>query len=629
MTHRFVGLGFGLLFVFVQAGCTDNTAPLYTQGPGGGSGGQIDELCADEGGPLVVLVAPVASSDPNADPVEIVTEPTVVVQCTVASSGEPVDDSSVLIEVFGEDGENITPTVSNEGNGTFEAKADVSGLPNGALRVTCAAANAEPSEACTGTAADTFLDLGPGIDMIEPAETGTVHSGGMTVRFTVFPLPVSDSDTLSAGSAVRVVVAGQDITATPESSSGGATTFAAPVDFDDPALYATPLDGTYQLSVSATNQRGVTRSVVYDFTVDAEGPGIQINEPRLGDVIGAATSVVATISDVSGIDPTRVSFYIGSEQFPMTAIPGSTNRFEGSFDANQYSTSIGEVSINVVAVDTLGNEHVASVTVELDGVPPVLDMDPPLVREGRRVTGGIECSEQFDPVGPFAISDQDVVTPVSYIRVRVEDRGNPSASYKSGLDKDSVQAWILRGTGVPLVIDTDGDGTCDSINPDVLPGNVAGNTAAVELDLISVAPSGSPNYTPQTFGSGYGYCLSGMQMGNNDNVCRSVGISRVIPDNREPSGAVPAIYVKAPVIPAYCLGDPFDWQTSLDLIEGPGCMAVSASDERGNSSVSQPLQVCFTNGGPGCAGFSPGSYTCAQDCSGATFPTNELIGPFN
>lgn len=654
MKHRLVGLGFGLLFLFVQLGCSDTTTPPFTGGGSGGTAGSGGAVCSDEGGPIVELLEPAATDDPSS--ADLITDPDVNIRCQVDQAANPVDDSSVAITVYGAGGSTVTPAVSNRGDGVFEATASVASFSNGALRIVCEASSTGIRGACSGAEVNTLLDLGPGIQMLNPAESGAVLSGGVTVRYTIVELPVTESDTTdSALKNSQVVVAGADIPPVSESETDTTETFGATVAFDDPMLYQTPLDGVYQMSVSATNERDVTRTITFDFAVDAEGPLISIEEPELGSVIGGATSVVATVSDASGVDSSQISFYIGSEKFDMAPVPGTAGTFSGSFDANQYPTSVGEVTIDVVAVDVVGNESFASVVVELDGNPPILEMDPPQVREGEEGSNDLECSALFDPVGDIrppgnedgqqnpgieAINDGDMVYRISQIRARVEDRGNETASYKSGLDFESVQVWILRGRNQALVLDSDdADNTCDSLNPDVLPGNPMGNIPAVAIDLIAATPTGGADFLQgQAFGpyTAYG-CESGSATEVEDAVCPTTPIPRIIPDNDEPSGTTPAIFVKAPIIPFYCMGDPFDWQTALDGIEGPGCMAVVASDVRGNSSVSQPLRVCFTKtdvgqplpGGHPCLGFDPGSYTCTDGCNAAKFPVNELIGPFD
>lgn len=623
MTYRLVGLGFGFLFLLVQFGCNDIVTPPPTVGPGGGGG---RDLCADEGGPVVTILLPQAASDPNTE--TIVTDSDLTVDCEAA--GSLVDDSSVQIIVRDDTGMTEIPVVVNNGDGTYEGSVDLASFTNGPLHVACEASDSSADANCSSAAVTTFLDLGPSLAILAPGD-GSVQAGGMDVIFTVAPAPVSDSDNLAGTTGdPMLVVAGANIVDLRQEDGAWIGT----VDFSDPSLYQTPLNGAYEFSVTSSNDRGVTSRETRSFTVDSAGPTVEITEPVLGSVIGGATDVVATVTDPSGIDPSQVSFYIGADKFDMEQVPGSAGRFRGSFDANQYPTSVGEVVIDVVAVDIVGNEEVASVVVELDGMAPIMEMDPAKVREGKDGSDGLECSVLFDPVGNNAISDGDLVFPISYVRARVEDRGNVTASYKSGLDPESVQVWILRSFDRALVVDTDDDGVCDSLNPNVLPGNQMGNIPAVAIDLASVAPTGSADYLQtETFGSPpppeYAACTPGGQDDPADPVCNNVTIPRIIPDNSEPTGTLPAIFVKAPATPIYCMGDPFDWQTSLNGIEGPGCMAVRAADERGNASVSPPLRVCFTKTGLGCADFAYNDFTCTDGCTGAKFRTNERIGPFN
>jgi len=67
------------------------------------------------------------------------------------------------------------------------------------------------------------------------------------------------------------------------------------VDFDDPTLYQTPLNGDYEFSVSVANGRGVTRRETRSFTVDAGGPTINVMEPELASIIAGATDVIAEV----------------------------------------------------------------------------------------------------------------------------------------------------------------------------------------------------------------------------------------------------------------------------------------------------------------------------------------------
>jgi len=90
------------------------------------------------------------------------------------------------------------------------------------------------------------------------------------------------------------------------------------------------------------------------------------------------------------------------------------------------------------------------------------------------------------------------------------------------------------------------------------------------------------------------------------------GLSVAINDPPDPGR--PALYVIGPLVMDgfQDLGQLFD---TIQLQEGPGCMAVESEDGVGNLGVSPPLRFCVNND-PAineCAGFNAGT---APDCTG-------------
>jgi len=653
MTHRVVGLGFGLLFLLVQLGCNDIVTPPPSREGGGGSGGGGIDVCSDEGGPAVAILLPTPASDPNVD--ALVTDPNLSVECAVTATDALVNDESVRIIVRDDAGSTETPVVVNNGDGTYSASLELGSYPNGSLTVACEASDSSLERRCSGATVMTFLDLGPSVVILSPAD-GSVQAGGMDIEFTIAADPVSDSDTLAdpdlAGTG-SLVVAGAQITNIV--SEGGV--LIGTVDFDDPALYQTALNGEYEFSVSVANGRGVTRRETRSFTVDAGGPTIDIIEPELASIIAGATDVIAEITDPSGVDASTVRYRIDAQEFSMTQV-GGMNRYMGSFDANQYPETIGQITINVTAADVSGNDRTQSVSVQLDSQPPMIDMDPPTVREAQEDMTGQICSNAFDPVGGEAANDARVLGPVPSFRARIEDRTN-RVSAISGVNKDDVQVYILDDETQALLIDTDNDGVCDSINPAFLPNNPMGNQPAVVIDMTPVAASGTAFFQalPPTQSlpfpyDGAPFCFGG-ENGNGtgkamdapDEVCLGTTLTRVIPDNTDPDGMRPAIFGRAPLTPLRCIGDRFDFP-GAGINPGFACVAARATDNGGNESVSSPLRVCLDDalGGSDCpAGiggtFAPG-FSCTQDCtvSELDFVENDpntgkvlnsrLIGPF-
>ena len=636
----------------VQLGCNDIVTPPPSGGGGGGSDGGID-VCADEGGPAVAILRPRPASDPNVD--DLVDDPNFTVECQVTATGPLVDDASVKIIVRDETGFTETPVVVNNGDGTYSASLDLGSYPNGALTVACEASDSSPAQSCSSATANTFLDLGPSVVILSPADD-SVQAGGMDVEFTITADPVSDSDTLAepdlAGTG-SLIVAGAQIT---NIVSEGAV-FVGTVDFDDPALYQTPLNGTYEFSVSVANGRGVRRRETRSFTVDAAGPTITIIEPVLSSIIAGATNVIAEITDPSGVDASSVRYRIDAQEFSMTP-GGGANRYSGSFDANQYPDTIGQITINVTASDLAGNDTTREVSVQLDSRPPLLDMDPPMVREAQEEMTGQICSTAFDPVGSEGANDATVLGPVPFFRVRIEDRSNRNAAI-SGVNSDDVQVYILDDETQALLIDTDADGVCDAINPAFVPNNPIGNQPAVVIDMTPVNPSGNaffqelaPGFSLPDPYDGFPFCFGG-DNGNGtgkateppDEVCLGTNLTRVIPDNTDPDGLRPAIFGRAPLLDINCIGDRFDFP-GAGINPGFACVAARATDNGGNESVSSPLRVCLDDalGGSDCpagigATFTP-TFSCTDGCSVSELDfvedsadigrllNSRLIGPF-
>ena len=654
MTHRVVGLGFGLLFLLVQLGCNDIVTPPPSGGGGGGSSGGGIDVCSDEGGPAVVILLPTAAADPNTD--TLVTDPSLTVECEVAATDTLVDDTTVKITVRDAAGSSETPTVVNNGDGTFSASLDLGSYPNGSLSVACEASDSSAAKLCSSATVMTFLDLGPSVVILSPAD-GSVQAGGMDVRFTFTPDPVSETDTragLADGSG-SLVVAGAAIPATDIVSEGGV--LIGTVDFDDPALYQTALNGDYEFSASVANGRGVTRRETRSFTVDAGGPTINIIEPVLASIIAGATDVIAEITDPSGVDASTVRYRIDAQEFSMTP-DGGANRYTGSFDANQYPDTIGQITINVSASDLAGNDRTQSVSVQLDSRPPLLDMDPPMVREAQEEMTSQICSTAFDPVGSEGANDATVLGSVPFFRVRIEDRSNRNAAI-SGVNSDDVQVYILDDETQALLIDTDADGVCDAINPAFLPNNPVGNQPAVVIDMIPVEPSGNAFFQELALGislpdpyDGFPFCFGG-ENGNGtgtatdppDEVCLGTDLTRVIPDNTDPDGVRPAIFGRAPLLDINCIGDRFDFP-GAGISPGFACVAARATDNGGNESVSSPLRVCLDDalGASDCPAdisdpFTP-EFTCTDGCSVSALDfveddpdvfkvlNSRLIGPF-
>src|SRR5262249_47537883 len=140
-------------------------------------------------------------------------------------------------------------------------------------------------------------------------------------------------------------------------------------------------------------------------------------------------------------------------------------------------------AVEVVANDTLGNHATSGgIVFTLDNVPPTGDLDPPpmtivkynpIVLPDFRDCDPVDCicSRGFDPVGGDAPNDLGVVNQVFDLRAEIEDDGNVGVGSDRNIiaGVQSATLYFLDDPSAPLVVDTDGDGQCDAINPNVIP----------------------------------------------------------------------------------------------------------------------------------------------------------------
>jgi hypothetical protein len=247
------------------------------------------------------------------------------------------------------------------------------------------------------------------------------------------------------------------------------------------------------------------------------------------------------------------------------------------------------------------------------------------------------CSWPFDPVGPDAADDLDIVPQIVDIRARVEDQGNSPLSgmpnYIPISGVDVAQLLILDDTSQPLVVNTNpvakgnkqADTLCDAVNPLLVP-TTRPMTAkdALLVTLFPIAPAGIPDMT-NTAAMGVtlvGDDLSCFGGGNTkipDASCEVASnlakakwrilnsggqiimdlhseVVRIFPGYAGGGvGSSPAIWT----IPKQEAGaaNPLCGGTQLDTLanfvsDGWACMAVFASDRLGNKQVSKPMRVC-------------------------------------
>ena len=636
------------------ASCGDDRPPPPSEtGNNDGGGIIINPDCEDAMGPMVSITTPTATSDPSSVDVLIGDQFTVI--CEVMATMSLIDDESVVIAVEDSLGAIATPIVVNNGDRTFQATLDASSLTSGAVTIGCLAQDTAIPKLCNQASIESLLDLGPTIEVLMPSVSPSRHSGSITIEYTLTVEEIVEgADPDAAIVSQTLEVAGKEITPTC-TSSGLTQTCTAVADFTDAMVFSEPVEGDRQFEITATNGRGTVSSVTRDFTRDSLGPSITILEPSQGSLIGGTTDVVARVTDPSGVNVFLVSFSIRNTADGENMI-GNGDVYSGSFDASRYPSTSTEITIDVTAVDQLGNAATVSVSVKLDSVPPIAELDPPNVRESREGDMVTECSWSFDPVGDDAPDDGEVLSTVPVFRVRAQDRGNnpgtvsnPAVITIAGIDPEGVQLFILDDWTQPLVVDTDGDpnSLCDEINPDVLP--VPGETGkAVVIDLHPIDPIGTSFYNaPQDFsfanpdnagaelrlpsGVGSGItayeaisCQVGMDTDVPLPVCDGTLATRVIGAGGSDS-SVPTIYAEWDQPGSFseqrCMGDAFDPTQSIDF--GWACAAVRVADRQGNATVSAPIRVCFEDpfnqvhcpGAIGSTVSTAGLESCVQACT--------------
>jgi hypothetical protein len=652
-------------------GC-QSTAGTDLKPPGnGGGGGTVGGGRSTDGGGSgdvrVTIVAPKAmdvirggsspeirvrvqsflpgSNDPSGDAVD----PT-----SVVASLRTLKDNSVATS-----GPLFGPMPNNE----FAAPFDLSKVVSGDYQLIVTARSVGGA---TGMAVGQVrVDTGPAMEIVSPKESGS-YKGGMGVVVTI------DSSPFGPTMNVMASIAGTPLALLP---SAAPNTYEAAVEFLN---FPTPLQGDQVLQVSATNAAGTRTDANVRFTVDNKGPALTATEPAEGSVVGGIIRVRATVKDSAGVIGNSVVAFIGQRKEPEFKIQlkpeGDVGVFSALFDTNKLTTckpppdqSLCNVfpTLSFRASDLAGNESVLAYDIGVDNQPPILDLYPPpdlrVVRYDSQLKA-LVCSFAFDPLGNYRQlgdmpNDGCAVPQVFDLRARIEDSGNRADGLKhapiSGIDPATVGVYVLGDTSQPLVVDVDGDGACDVINPKLVPstkGPVASNEV-LTIRLAPVPPKGAADFTadpslddPAVLAA-YPGCSQGPASLGPRRLCGSEPLTVVIgsPAARGPD---PAIWTLEPITAGepQCVGSQFD-SFANQIPEGWACIATAASDRLGNASVSNPLRVWIqrrglAQTGPSCpapppsAGPPPnctGSFNrqsgalSGTPCQGRAFPARQIL----
>lgn len=662
------GTGLGLtcaLILVGAAGCgsgdnqgddvfADARPPADGPDGGGSTGADAGGLAdgpSDISGPVVSVLVPAEPASLDSD--EIVVGDRLVARCRVEpnpNTGDGVDTSSVRVTAFGVAGKTrqaiAQPTTVED---EFQATLVLSDFFNGDLTIRCDASDlADPPRSNSAEHA-TYLDLGPSIVVFSPLDGGS-YANAVDVNFRVSADPVASGDTGATpnlASGVHASIAGVDITG--DLTHPSADVFRYTVKFHD-ARFVPPLDGPQTVVITAANTRSpspVVRERTVEFLADSAGPTITVDEPAAGQLVAGILHVSATITDPAGVDELSVVATIAQvHDFDLVHVGGDT--FVGSFDTRQLPTTMVYPNLIVRARDSVGNERAVGLIITLDNLPPIVDLDPPPMREMEYQSSreANQCSWFFDPLGsnPFfgddnngdpgdasAADDGESVPQLSEMRARIEDRGNGATATlgtvvpMAGVDLASAQIYVLDDASRALVVDTDGDGVCDDINPNIVPTTVplASNEAAV-VDLTALTPAGVGVFIPgdpdpfdHSPGSYEFMCFEGDDQDTQLPLCVQEPGSRI---TSMPDGT-PVIFGMSPPSEDQCWGNAFD-SLAANISDGWACVAVRALDNVGNVGVSRPLRVCFDADGnqAECLPWGQVATSGLPDCTGTYDP---------
>jgi hypothetical protein len=605
----------------VFGGGTGGSSGTATGGNGEGGEAGVPNTLA----PTVRITSPDALAHP--DDGAVLVDSDVEVVCEVSQSSadgsEPVNGATVRLEMLVEGEDPSEGSIEQLRVGRYAARFILTNVPNGAVSFRCSAS--DESNAHTGTdSISTFVDHGPAVEVFSPLEN-SAHAlkRDIDFSFTVLPDPLVDDDAGAEVDSVTLKVAGFDI----ELDDRGQGEYGAVVNLDSPE-FGEP--GTMvSVEIDATNARTPVAGenlYRYSFILDAEGPIVTALAPMNGDVKGGRVEVSFSVVDaLSDVYRPSVAVKINTDE-PVYYDAG--DRIAWSTDGVNFTyrfyTSIlssqAQANILIAASDEAGNEADGdSINIYLDNFPPIVDLDPPLVREERGMSPK-ECSLPFDPVGPASPNDLDTVVRFERFRMLVDERTNKGDGQEnfrfSGTNEGSAYLYLQPKADEPLLINNDTDRECDDIAKAALP-----LTQRLPFQhLEPIPPDGQPWWGDASHEPMGGPPLpSGCQLATEGGppLGKCLGnlsdMSRVIRQGE--AGAVPAIYGIVPLDPGACTGNQWEVGNYLPpMRDGWICVAGRIEDNAGNVGISRPLRLCYDDGvapPPDCSGTPP---TCTDEC---------------
>ena len=568
-----------------------------------------DGLPFDSEGPTITIKAPSAG--------DIVVDDLLRVEATVADP-DGVDPTSVILTLPGKQPTTMTRVAASTND--FEALVDVSSL-SGEVYLWIAATDILGHQ--NSKLVQFTRDPGPVITFLAPTAGGS-FKGSLLVEVTVAdPEPLQSFTLLVGKDTVKV---------TKKTISPTKALYTGTLDFD---AFTPPLSGKQVLTATAANTNGAETEEQRIFYVDDEGPTITVKSQSEGQIIAGTIDLEAEVTDPAGVLPSSVKCVIGdgasAKTVQLKATLNAKNTYTGQFDTRTFDQDQLWPVMSFRAEDVLGNESHRDIQVGLDNGAPIIELDPSSkVYIGRYMLGVLECSHPFDPVGNDAANDLTLVPQIVPLRARVEDQGNFAASARftpvAAVEDTSVWMYVSDDTQKPLVVDSTGDGYCDSVNPELVPlGSQPQQGKAIAVNLGAVPVDGEGNFTYWA-GSLPAGCTPGTALAPPKPLCTVTTLTKAIFYSADPT--TPAVYAIPPALAGdqvQCMGLPFDFKAN-GISKGWTCVAVEAADKAGNVGVSPPLRLYYEPAAVG-QGPLPAGAGSPPTCTGTYNPTTKKSSP--
>jgi hypothetical protein len=599
--------GLVAIALLLPVACSSSTVDQHQYLPPSGNGGVGGRV------PSGMVVVQITSP---ADQSSLAVNSNLMVTATVDVQGgtDFIDTSSVSVALAPSGGmANVASglLVSGGGDG-YAGQLSLGDIPAGSYTLTVSAKSSSGMQASNSVTI--VVDGGPVITILSPQD-GHGYNGSAAIDFHV------DPGAAGLKADPTATIAGMPIALTPPDAANPdyrATVAFGPTTPPPAGVQSLPpLSGEQLFEVRVTNANDVTATARVTFKIDTAGPVISLTTPSSEAVVGGVVKISATITDDSGVLDSSVVAVISDKETPVFELPLTP---EGSgiygtlFDTANLTrcpeppaTDLCVVfpTISFRAVDLVGNQTVVSYGFGVDNVAPIADLDPPEdMRQMRLTATGYECSFPFDPlslnetIGDMP-DDGCLVPQVFDLKARIEDDGNRASEVKatpiSLVDPANTNVFIMPMTGAepePLVVDSNGDGRCDEVNPLLLPASptvpAAVPSGILEVRLAPVPPAGEGDFRPDSTLPADAPCGVGTAAAPAKRLCNSFAIPTIAiaySDNE------PAVWSVEPIDNTFhCLGNQVDMLAN-HVPEGWACIAVQTRDLAGNQSVSVPIRV--------------------------------------